>query len=204
MRTVQAKTAVNSNINKVSEVDIDSTVTALGSVPAAVRPYVTAVEKGDPSGVIHQTVLTLADLPQTILDASSWAGTKIYDFPAGRLSVLGCTASLAPKTTTTIATTIKSGVAGAVALGTAATDSIALTATEVDLLPSTVTANSTVIDVAAAAVTAALAAAAQFDGTSSAISMYLNSSVAAADIDGNGALAWSGTITITWMNLGDF
>jgi hypothetical protein len=204
MRTVQAKTAVNANIHRVADVDLDATVIALGFVPDAAKPYVSVVEKGDPSGIIHQTILTVAALPQAIADASSWMGTEIYDFPAGRLSVLGCTASLAPTTTSTIASTIKSGVAGAVALGTAATDSIALAGTEVDLLPSTATVNSTVINVAAAAVTAALAAAAQFDGTSTAKKMYLNSSVAAADIDGNGTLTWSGTITITWINLGDF
>lgn len=204
MRTVQAAVPVNANVCRITDVDLDTTLTSLGFVPDAVKQYVAVKELGDPAGVIHQTVLTLTDLPQTILDASSWAGTEIYDFPAGRISVLGCTASLAPKTTTTIATTIKSGVAGAVALGTAAADSIALTGTEVDLLPSTVTANSTTINVAAAAVGAALAAPAQFDGTSTAKKMFLNSSVAAADIDGNGALAWTGTITITWINLGDY
>lgn len=203
-RTVETATAVNANIKRITQVDIDSTVTALGLIPDAAKPYVTAVEKGDPSGVIHQTVLTLAALPQAIADASSWKGTEIYNFPVGRISVLGCTASLAPTTTSTIASTIKSGVAGAVALGTAATNSIALDTTEVDLLPSTPTVNSTTINVAAAAVGAALAAAAQFDGTSTAKKMYLNSSVAAVDIDGDGTLTWSGTITITWMNLGDY
>ncbi len=171
-------------------------------VGATTGATVSAVEYG--SGSYHKTVLTLAATPQSILDATSWKGTKIYTFPVGRILLLGCIATLAPTTTSTIASTIKSGVAGAVALGSVAADSISLTSTEVDMLPSTATVNSTVINVAAAAVTAALAAAAQFDGTTTAIDMYLNSSVAAADIDGNGTLTWAGTITFTWVNLGDY
>lgn len=203
-RNVQVMEAVNANVAIPKSVDLDTAVLALGVIPATAKPYVTAVEKGDPSGIIHQTILTVAALPQAIADATSWKGTEIYNWPAGRLLVLGCTMSLAPTTTSTIATTIKSGVAGAVALGTTATDSISLTSTEVDLCPSTVTANSTTINVAAAAVGNALATSAQFDGTTTAKKMYLNSSVAAADIDGDGTLTWSGTITITWINLGDY
>jgi hypothetical protein len=195
--------ALNANIRtSVGVKDIDNTTEGAGVVPAAVAAYVTAVEKG--SGVFRQTVLTLAALPQAISDASSWQSTKIYDFPAGRIWVLTNQISLAPTTTSTIATTIKSGVAGAVALGTVATDSISLTGTEVDLCPSKATTNSTTINVAAAAVTEKLAAAAFFDGTTTAIDCYLNSSVAAADIDGDGTLTWTGTITLNWVNCGDY
>lgn len=207
MRTVEVSQAVNANIKVIKSVDLDAVPADLGlngSIPVAARPYVTAVEKGDPSGLIHQTVLTVAALPQAIADATSWAGTEIYDFPEGRISVLGCAAALAPTTTSAIATTIKSGVGGTVSLGTAAASKIAVDGAMVDLLPATVTVNGTTINVAAAAVKAALAAAAQFDGTTTAKKMYLNSSVAAADIDGDGTLAWSGTITVTWMNLGDY
>jgi len=194
---------LNANIRtKLGVKDIDNTTEGAGLVPAAVAAYVSAVEKG--SGIFRQTVLTVSALPQTILDATSWQSTKIYSFPQGRLWFLTNIMTLAPTTTTAIATTIKSGVAGAVALGTVATDSIALTSTEVDLCPSTVTANSTTINVAAAAVTGFLAAAAFFDGHTTAVDCYLNSSVAAADIDGNGALTWSGTITLNWVNCGDY
>lgn len=207
MRTVEVSQAVNANIKVIKSVDLDAVPEDLGRngvIPVAARPYVTAVEKGDPSGLIHQTVLTLAALPQAIADANSWMGTEIYDFPEGRLSILGCTAAIAPTTTSAIATTIKSGVGGVVGLGTVAASKIAIDTTSVDLLPSTVTVNGTVINVAAAAVKAALAAAAQFDGTTTAKKMFLNSSVAAVDIDGDGTLTWSGTITITWINLGDY
>lgn len=202
-RTVQAYKTINANIRRPVDADIDGPDDGLaGNVTASAAGYVSAEEMGD--GAFHQTILTLADLPQAIADATSWKGTQIYDFPKGRLHVLGCVARLAPKTTTAIATTIKSGVAGAVGLGTTAASKIAIDTTMVDLLPSTVTANSTVINVAAAFVNAVLAAAAVFDGTSTPKVMFLNSSVAAIDIDADGALAWSGKIRITWANLGDF
>ncbi len=197
-RNVSIYEQVNANVTRIKTVDMDSAPAgSFGSVPLARGATVVAVESGD--ALVHQTTLTITALPQTILDASSWASTLLYTFPVGRIAIIGCKASLAPTTTTTIATTIKSGVAGSVALGSVAADSISLTGTEVDLAPATVTANSTVINVAAAAVTPTLAASAQF---ASQLNMYLNSSIAAADIDGDGALAWSGTVKVTWINLG--
>lgn len=206
-RKVEGYTAVNTNVRKYGEQDMDDLTFPLtntagaGSVPGAVSAQVAAIEYGD--GVWHQTLLTLTDLPQAIADASSWQGTEIYDFPEGRVHVLGVVATLAPKTTSAIATTIKSGVGGVVGLGTTAATKIAIDTTMVDLLPSTVTVNSTVINVAAAAVGAVLAAAAAFDGTATAKKMFLNSSVAAVDIDGDATMTWTGTVRITWCNLGD-
>lgn len=196
-RLVEVETLVNANIKNVKKVDLDASQVGYGAVPVALGAAVVASEAGD--SLVHQTTLTITALGQSIADATSWAATKIYGFPVGRIVILGCKASLAPTTTSVIATTIKSGVAGSVALGSVATDSIALTSTEVDLAPATVTANSTTINVAAAAVAPVLAASAQFAGP---LSMYLNSSVAAADIDGDGTLTWSGTVKVTWINLG--
>jgi hypothetical protein len=196
-RLVEVETLVNANIKNTQMVDLDASQVGYGAVPASLGATAVATEGGD--SLIHQTTITLTALAQAIADATSWAATKIYGFPTGRILILGCKASLAPTTTSTIATTIKSGVAGSVALGSVATDSISLTSTEVDLAPATVTANSTVINVAAAAVAPTLAASAQFAGP---LSMYLNSSVAAADIDGDGTLTWSGTVVVTWINLG--
>lgn len=196
-RLVTVEEAVNANVRQIKTVDLDASQVGYGAVPVSLGATVVAIEGGD--SLVHQTTLTLTAVAQSLADASSWASTKIYDFPTGRILILGCKASLAPTTTSAIASTIKSGVAGAVALGSVATDSIALTSTEVDLAPSTVTANSTTINVAAAAVAPVLAASAQFAGP---LDMYLNSSVAAADIDGDGTLTWSGTVKFTWINLG--
>lgn len=151
------------------------------------------------------TTLTLNNVAQTVTNGTEYQSTEIYNFPAGRIHVLGCTASLAQKTTSTIASTINSGVTMACGLGTAAASNVTLATTMVDLLPSTNLTTSTTINVAGAAVGAALAAAAQFDGTSTAKKMYLNTGFATTtDIDGNGTQTISGTIVITWINLGDY
>lgn len=156
-------------------------------------------------GPICKTILTLDNVAQAVADGVEYQGTKIYDFPAGRILVLGVTATLQQKTTSAIATTLNSGVTGAIALGTAAASNVALTSTMVDLLPSTAFASSTTINVAGTAVSNALAASAQFDGTTTAKDVYLNTAYATTtDVDANATQTISGTVTITWVNLGDF
>lgn len=156
-------------------------------------------------GVIHQTVFTLADMAQALPNSTQYVGTKIYDFPAGRISILGVTASLAEKTTSAIAGTLNASKTGALALGTATASATTLATTMADLLPSTAWTSSATINVAGTAVTGALASAAQFDGTATAIDMYLNAAVVTdGDLDADATIAWSGTITVTWVNLGDY
>jgi hypothetical protein len=75
----------------------------------------------------------------------------------------------------------------------------------VDLLPSTAFTSSATINVAGTAVSNALAAAAQFNGTSTPIDVYLNTAYATtADVDGDATQTISGTIVITWAQLGDY
>lgn len=203
-KQVEAYETVNANIRKPITFDLNQAAASTGGngvVPSAVAAQVVATESGD--GVFHQTVLTITQLAQAIADATSWAGTEIYDFPEGRIHILGCVATLAPRTTSAIASTIKSGVGGVVGLGTTTATKIAIDTTMVDLMPSKITVNSTVINVAAAAVAEVLAAAAVFDGTGTAKKMFLNSAVAAADIDADGTMDWTGTVRVTWCNLGD-
>ncbi len=113
----------------------------------------------------------------------------------------GVTASLAPTTTTALATTITTGTTGTVSLGTV-TDDGTHTTTNADLLPDGNFTSSTTVSVAAAAVGKTLVAAAVFDGTSAAKKVFLNSKVATNSADGH--LAWTGSITITWTNLGTY
>lgn len=174
--------------------------TSFGTVPAAVAAKVSASEQG--SGATRRTVLTLTGLLQIIPNgASEWVGTDIYDFPEGRILIIGVTASLAPTTTSTLATTVTTGTTGAIAIGTVTDDGTHST-TKVDLLPDTAYTSSTTINVAAAAVKAALAASAQFDGTTTAKKAFLNNKIAVNSADGT--ITWAGTITITWTNLGDY
>jgi hypothetical protein len=172
----------------------------LGSTPLS-----TVKVKNEQFGPFIKTTLTLNNVAQTVTNGTEYQGTKIYDFPAGRLLVLGVTATLQQKTTSAIASTINSGVTGAISLGTATASSVTLAGTMVDLLPSTAFTSSTTINVAGAAVSAALAASAHFDGTSTAKDMYLNTAYATTtDVDGDGTQTISGTVVVVWVNLGDY
>jgi hypothetical protein len=205
-RKVEGWTAVNPNIRSPVTEDLDALTFPLtntagaGAVPAGVAATVTAAEYGD--GVFHQTVLTLTALDQLIPNgASEWCGTEVYDFPIGRILVLGVTASLAPTTTTALVTTITTGTTGTVALGTV-TDDGTHTTTKADLLPDGNFTSSTTVNVAAAAVGKTLVASAPFDGTSAAKAAFLNTKVATNSADGH--LAWAGNITMTWVELGTY
>lgn len=198
MVKVRGALAVNANINQPVDFDTDLSPSGYGSVPQTLGGTVKVVELGN--GIVHQTVLTLTALAQTIPNgASEWVGTEIYDFPLGRILVLGVTASLAPTTTSALAGTITTGTTGAIAIGSV-TDDGTHTTTKVDILPDTAYTSSTTVNVAAAAVLAALAASAQFDGRTTAKKAFLNNKIATNT--GDGTMTWTGTITITWANLG--
>lgn len=163
------------------------------------------VMKTEQFGPLYQTVLYLTDVPQAVVNGTEHQSTLLMTFPEGRLHVLGVTATLQQKTTSALASTLNASVTGAVALGTVTTSSTTLSGTMVDLLPSTAFTSSATINVGGTAVSAALAAGAAFDGTSSAKVMRLNSAYATTtDVDGDATQTWSGTITCTWFWLGDY
>ena len=156
-------------------------------------------------GIVHQTLLTLTDVLVTMLDSSQGGGTKIYDFPEGRILVLGAIATMSMKTTSTLASTLNASVTGNWGVGTTVQANGTLATTEQDLIPSTAFTSSATINVANTATSAALAAAAQFDGHTTAKDAYLNLAVAGAtDIDGNATVTCTGTVLLTWLNLGDY
>lgn len=170
----------------------------LGTLPVS-----TVTVKQFQQGPFVQTVLTLNNVAQAVVNGVEYQGTKIYDFPAGRIAVLGVVASLQQKTTSAIASTLNSAT-GAISLGTATASATTLNSTMADLLPSTAFTSSTVINVAGTAVTGALAASAQFDGTTTAKDVFLNTAYATTtDVDADAAQTISGTVTITWVQLGD-
>lgn len=162
------------------------------------------VVKQEQFGALYQTTLSLVDVPQAVTNGTEYQSTLLYTFPEGRLLVLGCVATLAQKTTSTLASTLNASSTGAVSLGTAAASATTLATTMVDLMPSTAFTSSATINVAGTAVSSALAASAQFDGTSTAKAMYLNSAYATtADVDGNATQTFTGTVRVTWIWLGD-
>lgn len=161
--------------------------------------------KQEQFGAFYQTTLTLVDVPQAVVNGTEYQSTLLYTFPEGRLLVLGCTATLQQKTTSALASTLNASSTGAISLGTAAASSTTLNGTAADLLPSTAFTSSATINVAGTAVSAALAASAAFDGTSSAKVLRLNTAYATTtDVDADATQTISGTIVVTWVFLGDY
>ena len=157
------------------------------------------------NGTLHQTTLTLGAVAQDVVNGTEYQSSLIYTFPAGRILVLGVTATIAQTTTSALASTLNASSTGALSLGTAAASAVTLASTMVNLLPSTAFASSATIDVAGTAVSSALAASAQFDGTTTAIPVYLNTAYATTgDVDADATQTLSGTVVVTWLNLGDY
>jgi hypothetical protein len=151
-----------------------------------------------------QTTLTLDNVAQTVVNGTEYQGTKIYDFPECRMYVTGAVATLQQKTTSTLASTLNASSTGAIGLGTATASATTLATTMQDIIPTTAFTSSATVNVAGTAVSAVLAAAAFFDGTATAKDLFLNTAYATtADVDGDATQTISGTVVITWQNLGD-
>jgi hypothetical protein len=149
--------------------------------------------------VVWQTTLTLAltgaddiDLPD---GGDHGAGLKVYTFPAGRILLLGAVIDAVT------AIDGASGDAAIVSLGVGtveAEDDATLTGTEQNVIPSTAVADG------ASTWKTALAASAQLDGTSTAVSLYVNAGVTDAVSASAVTVAITGTLKLTWINLGDY
>jgi len=151
------------------------------------------------AGVVKQTTLTLdltgANEISLADGADHGAGVKVYDFPAGRILVLGAVINC----TTSIDGASGGGATVDLAVGTVtAADDATLTSTEANIIPSTATADG------ASTWKAALAASAQFDGTSTAVALYVNAGVTNAVSGSTVTVQLSGTLKVTWINLGDY
>lgn len=161
--------------------------------------------KAEQFGAFNLSRLTLDNVGQTVVNGTEYQGTKIFTFPEGRILVLGVTATLQQKTTSTLASTLNASSTGAIALGTATASATTLATTMVNLLPSTAFTSSATVNVAGTAVKAALASSAQFDGTTTPISVYLNTAYATTtDVDGDATQTISGVIHIAWVHLQDY
>ena len=206
-RTVQAAVAVNANVRKLKDVSLNNTLEALGTVPQAAIPYIVATERGDPGGLIHQTVLTCTALPIAMSDdagVAQYGGVQIYDFPVGLLMTMG---AVIDGNFTGYASLIDT-FNGDVAIGTAtATTGATLIGTEADILQSTpltqAVAEVANCDAVSAATALTESGARWLDGTTTAKDAYLNFVVDDNVAHGAGTATFTGTITITWMMLGD-
>jgi hypothetical protein len=181
----------------------DKTVVSLDVGDAPSVAGLSAKTDGGPGG-FYRTTITLDNVAQSVVNGTEYQGTKIYDFPECRMYVIGAVATLQQKTTSAIASTLNSGVTGAIGVGTATASATTLATTMQDIIPTTAFTTSTVINVAGTAVSAVLASPAVFDGTATAKDLYLNTAYATTtDVDADATQTISGTIVVTWCNLGD-
>lgn len=156
-------------------------------------------------GFVHQTTFTFSAVALAVTDALAYASKLIYTFPEGRINILGTTGSLQFAVTTDRSTTINDSASLTWSLGSAAASNVALTSTMVNELPLATKVLSAATTALNTASTNALAASAQLDGTTTPVPVYLNAAFATTtDIDADGSLSVTGTITISWVNLGDY
>lgn len=162
---------------------------------------VSATEQGD--GVVHKTILTLASTPVTVANTTgaSFGGLKLYDFPEGRLAIIGVTANLSFNWA---GQDIAAAGSGDFSMGSTITADATLGGTDVDLLPSSAMLDPFVSGVGTGS--GALAASTQLDGTATAVDANLNIIIDDADVAdaASDVVLVSGTITMTWINLGDY
>lgn len=204
------RTTTATNLNRVGTiaggiVPVDGTSTTAPSATGTALATLKVEETG--VGAVRQTILTFTALPQTLPAATGteFIGSLLYTMPVGRIAVLGATGNFQQTTTSDLTTTLNASKTGQVGVGTATASNVTLSSTMQNIIPVTAFTSSATVNVAGTAVSAALAAMAQFDGTSSAVGIYLNTAfVTDADTDAAATIAWSGTIVITWINLGDY
>ena len=163
----------------------------------------TVVVAEDGAGPVRKTVFTLTATPITLTDdagVGQYGGVKLYDFPAGSIRTLGATINAE---LTLVGTEWIDNAVGDVSLGTAApTSAIALATTKANILASTAIAAMTdqVGPINASTISdGGLAAAGTTDAD-----LYLNIRIDdnAAHITSSGTI--TGTVTLFWVNVGDF
>lgn len=162
-----------------------------------------SVDRGD--AAMHQTVLTFTNVTVALSDNAgvvAYGSKKIFDFPAGAITIIGATADLA---LTKSSAGVNDDWDGDFGMGTAAADSGAtLATTEQNVIPTTATPQASS---GATTATGYGTAAVYLDGTSTAVDLYLNFLVDDADHDVTGTacnLILNGTCTVTWTNHGDY
>lgn len=208
-RNIEAQIQVNENIHRVKRVNLDrqAEIAEIGTVPDAVKPYISVVEYGD--NLAHRTILSCVDLPISFADdagVAQYGGVKIYTFPEGLIFSKG--AIVSGNLTLGVTGTFIDAFTGVNALGsvTAATGST-LTGTEATWLQSTAnaTAAAKIAAISSISVATALTETSSriFDGTSTPAPVFLNFAIADDATHTAGTGKFTGTITIAWEKIGD-
>jgi len=166
---------------------------------------VAAVESGN--GIFNKTVITFTDHAIALTDEAgvvAYGGSKVYDLPAGAILMLGAVADI---DLTKSSAGVNADWDGDVGVGTVtASNNNTLATTEQNIIPTTATPQ------AVAGVTTANAQSTStenevIDGTGTAVDVFLNFLVDDADHDVTTTacnLIVNGTLTLHWINLGDY
>lgn len=169
---------------------------------ATIKKSIKVTEHG--TAQLHHTSFVFSDTPLTLLDTGEGLGMKMYTFPDGLISIIGASSSTAMTVTSTLSSTLNSGSAVEMGVGSI-TRTGDLTATEQNFLNVHSHTSSTTINVAGTEVGGiGIGVLAPLDGTSTAIAAFLNFSVpTATDIDANATITLAGNIELFWVNLGN-
>ena len=164
------------------------------NIGAIAGSLTTAVEN---IGLVKRTVITFAARSLAVTDALAYASTKVYDFPAKKVLLLAASSSLQFAVKTTMASTINASAAMDYAFGTVAASNITLATTMLDIVPKVDSPLAATIDTLSTAAVGDLAASARL---ASAADVYLNVAFPTnTEIDGDGTLEVTGTLTLTWI-----
>lgn len=149
--------------------------------------------------IIRRATLTVTTNTTVIIDGSSgdgWGTVQVGTFPEGQIQVLGFVATGVTMTGDGGDLSI-TNAGGDFSFGTTGTSDATLDSTDVNLCPSTS------CDPLQTAVSGMLASGAVFDGTTTAVPIYMNWKVDDADVAGASTNAVTATASITYINLGD-
>lgn len=153
------------------------------------------------AGAIQKTTLRFVNATITVGNTSgaSFGSKKIYDFPKGRILLLGGRANLEFDWS---GQDIAATGSGDASLGTTATADATLSSTDVDLMASTALTDPFVGGVGALA--GNFVNPTNFDGTGTAKDMHLNVIIDDADVAdaASDTITLNGTVEFSWINLG--
>lgn len=199
---VSGTAAVSGTLSTASGA-IVSTADGVGAVGTT-----TGITLANELGVVpvHKTVITLTAVNVDITKGSNagYGSVKLYDWPAGAIQVLG---ALVDTDLDVVGNGTKIGdtADGDIHLGTTAQSDVAvasIVATEHNILATAAVAQ--LVGGVGPANSQGPIRTALLDGTSTAKDVYLNLLVDAADIASTDAFSVTGTVTIYWINLGDY
>lgn len=178
------------NLGEPSSLGISETLTPNTTAGISVKEF------GGPGG-LRRAVVTLTNVAVTITDGASLhsGSQELFTFPPGQVLVFGGLADLSIVSATVAAITTSYAAVGSAAAGADAD----LTSTEENICVKTTLTHST--SAAFAADMKAKGTVLFADGTSSAAKAYLN--FAGSDATQSGTFTVTGTIVITYANLGD-